>query len=123
MAAIKFQKHYVEGNGVKAKVSYHAGTVFVMGPTGPQRNESGEYITRECVTIYAKGYGNQLGAVGLSNVGNDSDSQTDYFETDRARIFPGDALYAAAKARADQNAADCAARWAKRSAKYEARAA
>ena len=43
---------------------------------------------RDCITVYARGHGTGL-PVELGDVQNDSDSQTDYFEKDRTRFFPG----------------------------------
>lgn len=45
----------------------------------------------ECVTIYAKGYDDL--PRDIFPVENDSDSYTDYFENDRATLFPDHPLY------------------------------
>lgn len=57
---------------------------------------------KECVTIYAKDYGGQLPR-DLFDVNNESDSYSDYFDTDSAVLTPDHPLYkyaryAAAKA-------------------------
>lgn len=46
------------------------------------------------LTIYARDYGPLPRIDGL-NVQNDSDSMTDYFETDRIRVTPGNLHYRA----------------------------
>lgn len=46
------------------------------------------------LTIYARDYGPLPRIEGL-NVQNDSDSMTDYFETDRIRVMPGNRHYKA----------------------------
>ena len=61
----------------------------------------------ECVTIYAKGYDDL--PRDIFPVENDSDSYTDYFEHDRATLFPDHPLskfarYAAMKANTRGNA-------------------
>ena len=51
------------------------------------------------VTIYAKHYSGFSAEVWEAfDVRNDSDSMTDYFETDRIRVQPGHPLYAQAMA-------------------------
>ena len=56
---------------------------------------------RECITVCAKDYGAKLAAIfgDALPVKNDTEFQTDYFETDRVRIFPGTPFYDAAAAR------------------------
>lgn len=54
---------------------------------------------RECVTIYARDYMGHLPG-DMFPVENDTDSMTDYFETDRADVFPGHPLYPYARAAA-----------------------
>lgn len=49
------------------------------------------YDGAECVTIYAKGYDDL--PRDIFPVENDSDSYTDYFEHDRATLFPDHPLY------------------------------
>lgn len=46
----------------------------------------------ECVTIHADGYGNQL-PHDIFDVRNESDSYTDYFDTDSATLTPDHPLY------------------------------
>lgn len=58
--------------------------------------------TREsgpCVTIYAKGYGAEL-PCDLFTVENDTDTMTDYFDTDSATLTPAHPLYPYARAAA-----------------------
>lgn len=54
---------------------------------------------RECVTIYARDYSGHLPG-DMFPVENETDSMTDYFETDRASLFPGHPLYLYARAAA-----------------------
>lgn len=54
---------------------------------------------RQCVTIYARDYSGHLPG-DLFAVQNETDSMTDYFETDRASLFPGHPLYPYARAAA-----------------------
>lgn len=86
---MKFLKYYVE-NDSGERVKCHYGLTEING--------------RKCVTVYAEGYDGRLSF--LPNCENNSDSQTDYFEKDRARIYYGHPLYAAALARAEKNNAD-----------------
>ena len=102
---IKFNRHNVTNGTAKARC-YYSRTTLRDG--------------RECVTIYAKEYGRELGAM-FPTVENETDSQTDYFEKDRVRIFAGDPLFAAACARCTANEAANAARWAKAEAKRAGR--
>lgn len=80
---IKFNKHNVTNGTIKARVRYCA---FEFGG-------------RNCVTISEKDYGRNLHKL-FDVVENNTDSMSDYFENSRVRIFEGDALYAAALARA-----------------------
>ena len=86
---IKFQKFYVTNGEFKARVRYSA-TPLVDG--------------RECVTLYAKDYGHELGIVFADSphYKNETDYATDYFDKGCVRIFPDDPLYAAALARCKQ---------------------
>ena len=97
----KFQKFYVTNGTTKARVSYHL----------DNRTDG-----RRCVTLYAKDYSDSLGTVLAGDYRNDSDYQTDYFDKGKAVIFETHPLYAAARARAEQNAIENAARWAKNTA-------
>jgi hypothetical protein len=58
------------------------------------------------VTIYAKDYGMQLRKLAFFGITakNDSDMMTDYFETDRIKIYEGDHEYKAARAAAEKKA-------------------
>jgi len=55
---------------------------------------------RKCVTIYARDYTGTLGRIIPSACTNNSDSMTDYFETDTVRLFEDHPLYTAARQRA-----------------------
>lgn len=90
MAAIKFNQFNVTNGSVSAKVHYSL----------DNRTDG-----RKCVTIYAKDYGHALGRVIGDSYVNDTDTQTDYFDQGRVVLFEGHALYAAARARAELNAA------------------
>lgn len=98
---IKFQQFAVVNTETKAKARVHYSlSAMVAG--------------KPCVTVYHKDYGRQLGEVFaeyLDDYQNDTDTQTDYFDKGRVRIYEGHALYAEAKARAEANDA-------KREAKY-----
>lgn len=87
---IRLMKHYVTDGTIKARVWYSHGT----------RTDG-----RECVTLYHKDYTNELGRIFKDHAGyrNDTDMMTDYFEKGHVDIFPGDPLFAAAKARANSN--------------------
>lgn len=56
-----------------------------------------------CVTIYAKGYGAELPR-DLFTVKNETDSMTDYFDTDSATLTPAHPLYKYARAAALKSA-------------------
>lgn len=86
---VKFNKYAVVNteSGVKARVSYSR-FALTDGTDG--------------VTIYAKDYGHKLAEVlGSDLYQNDTDSQTDYFETGRVRIPAGHPMFEAACARAE----------------------
>lgn len=53
---------------------------------------------RPCVTLCAKDYQGQLGAVFADEFKNETDSTTDYFESGRVDLFQPHPLYAAARA-------------------------
>lgn len=95
---IKFNQHHVTNGTVKVGVRYSHCTL-ING--------------RTAVTLYAKGYDGNLSTI-FQNVQNDTDSMTDYFEKDRVRIYEEDALYPAAKARAEANEAKVRARYVAR---------
>lgn len=81
---VKFMKHYVTNGETKARVHY---SHMRMASTG-----------EECVTLYSKDYGNDLGAI-FGTIENNTDIMTDYFEKDRVRILKSNPLYEAALAR------------------------
>ena len=57
---------------------------------------------RKVVTLYAKDYSNDLGAMFDGAYENATDISTDYFEKGTVRLFETHPLYAAARARAEQ---------------------
>lgn len=73
-------------NGVKVNGKLYLGH-YSKGNYTP---ESG--IENETITFYRRGYGSTPAIEGLA-IKNDSDSQTDYFETDCIRISPKSAHY------------------------------
>lgn len=75
----KFNKYFVTDGINKAKVyySYSPATATVSG--------------REMITIYAR-ESDQLKGL-FDEIENDSDVMTDYFESDRVRIFPNDSRF------------------------------
>lgn len=83
---IKFNKFNVTNGTDKARVHYCL----------DNRTDG-----RECVTIYSKDYGHQLGHVfnGCDEYKNDTDSMTDYFEKGRVVLFADHPRYAAARAK------------------------
>jgi hypothetical protein len=84
---VKMMKFYVTNGVEKARVWYSRSTLI---------------DGRDCVTIYAKDYTNALYRVFADQAPyeNNTDIMTDYFETGRVRIFPGNPLWNAACARA-----------------------
>lgn len=100
---IKFQKHAVVNseNGIKARVWY-----------GVDNRVDG----RKSVNIDAKDYGSDLwkvfAAVEGTNYRNDTDTQTDYFDTGRVVLFEDHPIYAEARQRAETNEADRLAKMA-----------
>jgi len=80
MNTIKVLKHGIKVNGKYIKCGYKIG-----GYTP----ESG--IPEDTITVYSGDYVNSL-PIEL-NPQNDSDSMTDYFEKDRARVYPNHPLY------------------------------
>jgi len=92
---VKFNKFNVTNGTDKAKVYYSL----------DNRTDG-----RKCVTIYAKDYGHALGRVIGDSYENNTDTQTDYFDKGAVRLFEGHPLYAAARARAEQNSAEWSAK-------------
>lgn len=87
--AVKFNKHHVTNGTTKARCWYSL---------------DNRVDNRKCVTIYHKDYTNALGEVFADTTAeyvNNTDSMTDYFEKGRVVLFEGDALYAAARERAE----------------------
>ncbi len=85
---IKFNKYNVTdtATGAKARVHYSHGKII---------NDA-----RDCVTIYAKDYGSDLGKIFAAIYQNDTNTLEDYFEAGRVRIFSDDPLFKTALARA-----------------------
>ena len=106
---VKLMKYYVTDGETKARVWYNKGNYVDGGPG---------------VTIYAKDYGDKLTAYFPGKVRNDTETMTDYFETDRVRLRPGDDYYEAALARAEAKEKafeEKMARWTKKSEEKIAR--
>ena len=84
---IRLMKHYVTDGQIKARVWYSRATL-ING--------------RDCVTIYAKDYTRELGAIFAQdpNYQNDTDIMTDYFDKGRVRIYADNPLWEQACARA-----------------------
>ena len=55
---------------------------------------------RKCVTIYAKDYTNDLGAIFAEDFIDNTDYMTDYFEKGKVVLFEDHAEYEAARVRA-----------------------
>ena len=78
---IKLRRYYCQNTdtGKKVRCWYSRGSLR----TAP-----------DAVTIYAKSHCDSLKAVfAPARVENNTELQTDYFETDRVRILPGDPLW------------------------------
>lgn len=90
--AIKFNLHNVVNTetGAKARIRYSIDNHVSGNPT---------------VAIYGKDVLEKLFPVFGADVQNDSDSMTDYFESDRVRLFEGHSLYKAARAAAERKQA------------------
>jgi hypothetical protein len=101
LTVIKFNKFNVTNGTDKAKVHYSL---------------DNRCDGRACVTIYAKDYDRALGRVFDGEYTNNTDTMTDYFDKGRVVLFADHPLYAAARARAEDVAAE-------QKAKYEARRA
>ena len=76
------------------------------GKLQPAQITNGAYynLPAGTITIYAKkysGFSEEVRAA-FGSIENNSDSQTDYFETDKIRVVPTHPLYAAVKAAADK---------------------
>ena len=84
---IKFNKFNVTDTETKAKARVHYSV-------------DNRIDGRECVTIYAKDYMNDLGEIFNGEVIDNSDSMTDYFEKGKVVIFPDHPEYINARARA-----------------------
>ena len=86
---IHFRRHYIENadTGKRCRVFYS-----IQGPN--QYGHPGDpNKSLPCVVVYAKGCGDSL--AGILTFTNNTELQSDYFETDRACIREGDPLYAA----------------------------
>ena len=85
--AIRFMKFAVTKGEMSVKVTYHMSV----------RND------KTCVVIYERDYGYDLGKILPGVYTNDTDIMTDYFDHGKAVLFPEHPLFAAAKARCEQN--------------------
>lgn len=81
---VEFKKHFVKNSvtGAKARVYYSL----------DNRSDN-----RKCVTLYAKSYSDRLTPVFEEAAINNSDSMTDYFETDKVVLFEDHPLYQKAR--------------------------
>jgi hypothetical protein len=81
---IKFRKHFIQNTetGKKCRVRYNNSTV-----TMPRKG----IFRKEAITVYAKDYSDSL--EGILDFRNKSDGMIDYFETDRAVLFPDNPLF------------------------------
>lgn len=64
--------------GIKQKVSY---------------SKDGRQDRRECITLYERGYENNLAKIFPHDSQNNSDPQIDYYETTKVTIYKGQSLY------------------------------
>ena len=103
VSKVRFMAYYVTDGQHKAKVHYSHGKLC---------NDS-----RDCVTLYAQGYGSELSPIFGRSSENDTDTQVDYFDKDKVRIFDDSPLFPAALARCQENSAKREARYAKRYAR------
>lgn len=79
---MRFGKHFVAKNGIKARVSY---------------NLDNRVDGRKCVTIYAKDYDRSLGRIFQELYKNDTDTQSDYFDKGRVTLFEDHPMYKAVR--------------------------
>ena len=84
---ITFNKHNVTNGTKKARVFYSI---------------NGRTDSRNCVTIYAKDLTANLKAIFADAV-NNTEANTDYFETSKINLFETSPFYAAALKRAQLN--------------------
>lgn len=84
---VKFNQYHVVDTKtkVKARISYSL-----------DNHVSGKPV----VTLHAKDYSDNLGQIFNEEYENDTDSQTDYFDEGRVRLFENHPLYSAARAAA-----------------------
>jgi hypothetical protein len=78
---VRFMKHYVTDGAKKAKVWY---------------SKNNRSDGRDCVTIYAKEYGNDLGSIIPDGYINRTDTMTDYFDKGKVTLFADHPYYQAA---------------------------
>lgn len=85
---MKFMKHYVTDGTTKARVWYSL---------------DNRMDGRKCVTIYAKDYGHELGALLPDTYENNTDLMTDYFDKGKVLLFENHHFYKDARKRAEMN--------------------
>lgn len=116
MSPVRFMRHYVEANGVKARVSYSACASY-----GTPGNE------RAVVVLYAKDYSSALAkvarAIGDGLYTNNTEIQSDYHEHGHVVLDAAHPLYASALAMAQANKAKDSARWEADLARRQAKSA
>lgn len=98
MTTLKFFWNGIKENGGKLQKCWYSDGPFTSHPAGT-------------ITIYARDYNRFSAGVNEAfAVLNDTDMQTDYFETDRIRVTPSHALYAQVQAACASQAAHSAKR-------------
>lgn len=100
--ALKFFYNGIKDNGGKLQKAFYADGVLRSHPAGT-------------ITIYARNYRRFSDGVREAfTVENNSDSMTDYFESDTIRVRPDHPLYSEVKAALEKQAERRAAKAAKR---------
>ena len=89
-------------NGIKHDNGYTP-CFYSMGNTS--------HHSDRCITIYARDYEHLPAELGA--VENDTDTQTDYFDSDKVRLEPGDKYYAEALAAYNKRRLADSKRWLK----------
>ena len=97
---IKFNKFNVTSGMLKARVHYSLDSHIKFA---------------KCVTVYHRDYVGDFKKIFGEDVIDDSEIMSDYFEKGRVHLTPGHPLYASARARAERNVIEMAAKWEQRS--------
>ena len=112
MSNLKFYYNGIKANGGKIELCSYSDGPLLNSPAGT-------------LTIYksTRNYAASRFSAAVAeafSIENDTDSQTDYFESDRIRVLPSHPLYAQVKAACAAQRAKFEAAQAKRDAKYAA---